>query len=92
MSAASLMMISALLAGCQPFSLGHLQGSGSSTSIAIPKDCNQHLKKVAPADVKGDHAKAAWLKSEKKLDKANARIERGAQCWDRVVDGYLSAK
>jgi hypothetical protein len=43
---------------------------------------------VPPADTRGDHAKVAWLKAEKQLDKANARIEAGAGCWSGVVNSY----
>jgi hypothetical protein len=46
------------------------------------------LKPVAPAPTKGDVAKVAWFRAEKQLDKANARIARGAACWSGVVARY----
>ena len=75
-----------LLGGCKWKTFD--SGATGAPSVAIPDDCNRHLEKVPPADVKGDHAKVAWRKSEKQLDKANARIEAGAECWSGVVNNY----
>jgi len=71
-----------------------LQGCATvtSTSVAIPSDCNEGLKPVPHADVKGDNAKVAWMKERAQTDRANGRIAGGAQCWSGVVESYAKGQ